>query len=170
MRATTDMLTIRTAGPADADSVAMLVRELADYERMSSAARATAADFRRELELPAPVVRVLLAEQGGELAAFALYFFNFSTFVGRRGLYLEDLFVRPAFRRQGVGLALFAALAREAEAHQCGRMEWAVLDWNEPAIRFYQSLGAEPLDEWRVFRLTPPAIAALSARARRTPS
>ena len=104
------------------------------------------------------------------LAGLALYFFNFSTFVGRAGLYLEDLYVRTAFRRQGVGLALLAELARVALAHGCGRMEWAVLDWNQPAIDFYERLGARPLDDWRVFRLTPAGIAALSARSPRTPS
>jgi len=163
-------LRIRTAGPDDAPAIAALVRELADYEQMLADARATPEDFARELSRPSPVAHVLLAEKGGELAGLALYFFNFSTFVGRAGLYLEDLYVRTAFRRQGVGLALLAELARVALAHGCGRMEWAVLDWNQPAIDFYERLGARPLDDWRVFRLTPAGIAALSARSHRTPS
>ena len=117
------------------------------------------ADFLRELESPNPVIHVLIAEWNGEPAGFALYFFNFSTFVGRPGLYLEDLFVRPAQRAHGIGRALLRALARIAQERGCGRMEWAVLDWNEPALRFYKSLDARQMKEWIIHRLTPVEIA-----------
>jgi GNAT superfamily N-acetyltransferase len=157
------MLNIRPATPADAPVIASLVRELAEYEKLLPEARATAADFQRELESPNPVIHVLVAEFNGAPVGFALYFFNFSTFVGRPGLYLEDLFVRPAERSRGIGRALLRALARIARERGCGRMEWAVLDWNEPALRFYRSLGARPMKEWIVHRLTPLEIDRLAA-------
>jgi len=157
------MLNIRPASGADAPLIAGLVRELADYEKLLPDAKATAADFLRELEAPNPVIRVLIAEWDGQPAGFALYFFNFSTFVGRPGLYLEDLFVKPALRSHGIGRALLGALARIAKQRDCGRMEWAVLDWNEPALRFYKTLGARQLNEWIVHRLTPAEIDALAA-------
>ena len=156
------MLNIRPAARADAPVIADLVRELADYEKLLPEAKATAEDFRRELEAPNPVIHVLIAEWNGEPAGFALYFFNFSTFVGRPGLYLEDLFVRPAQRSHGIGRALLSALARVAQRRGCGRMEWAVLDWNEPALRFYKSLGARQMNEWIIHRLTPAEIAELA--------
>lgn len=156
------MLKIRPATRADAATIASLVRELADYEKLLHEARATSEDFLRELEAENPVIRVLIAEWEGEPAGFALYFFNFSTFVGRPGLYLEDLFVRPALRSHGIGRALLSALARIARDRHCGRMEWAVLDWNEPALKFYKSLGARPMTEWIVHRLTPVEIDALA--------
>ena len=156
------MLNIRPATGADAPLIASLVRELADYEKLLPEARATAADFEREIEAANPVIRVLIAEWDGEPAGFALYFFNFSTFVGRPGLYLEDLFVRPALRSHGIGRALLGALARIAKQRNCGRMEWAVLDWNEPALRFYKTLGARQLTEWIVHRLTPVEIDQLA--------
>jgi GNAT superfamily N-acetyltransferase len=156
------MLNIRPATSADAATVASLVRELADYEKLLHEARATAADFERELTAEHPVIRVLIAEWNGEPAGFALYFFNFSTFVGRPGLYLEDLFVRPALRSHGIGRALLRALARIARERNCGRLEWAVLDWNEPALRFYQSLGARQMKEWIIHRLTPAEIGKLA--------
>ena len=160
------MLNIRPATGADAGIVATLVRELADYEKLLHEARASADDFRRELESPNPVIHVLIAEWNGEPAGFALYFFNFSTFVGRQGLYLEDLFVRPALRSHGIGRALLRELARLARGRNCGRMEWAVLDWNEPALRFYKSLGARQMNEWIIHRLTPAEIASLAAESR----
>ena len=160
---TAPMLNIRPASGADAPLIAGLVRELADYEKLLPDAKATAADFLRELEAPNPVIRVLIAEWDGQPAGFALYFFNFSTFVGRPGLYLEDLFVKPALRSHGIGRALLGALARIAKQRDCGRMEWAVLDWNEPALRFYKTLGARQLNEWIVHRLTPAEIDALAA-------
>ena len=141
------------------------MRELADYEKLLDEAKATPEDFLRELASPNPVIRVLIAEWNGEPAGFALYFFNFSTFVGRPGLYLEDLFVRPAQRQHGIGRALLRALARIAKERGCGRMEWAVLDWNEPALRFYKSLDARQMNEWIIHRLTPGEIARMAAEA-----
>jgi GNAT superfamily N-acetyltransferase len=111
------------------------------------------------------VIHVLIAEWEGKPAGFALYFFNFSTFVGRPGLYLEDLFVRPAQRKHGIGRALLRALAGVAKERGCGRMEWAVLDWNEPALRFYQSLDARQMKEWIIHRLTPVEIDRLATEA-----
>lgn len=159
------MLNIRPATRADAPTIANLVRELADYEKLLDEAKATPEDFLRELESPNPVIRVLIAEWNGTPAGFALYFFNFSTFVGRPGLYLEDLFVRPAQRKHGIGRALLRELARIAKERGCGRMEWAVLDWNEPALRFYQSLDARQMKEWIIHRLTPVEIARLAAES-----
>ena len=157
------MLNIRPATRADAPVIASLVRELAEYEKLLSEAKATPADFLRELESPNPVIHVLVAEFNGTPVGFALYFFNFSTFVGRPGLYLEDLFVRPAERSRGIGRELLRALARIARERGCGRMEWAVLDWNEPALRFYRSLGARQMKEWIVHRLTPIEIDQLAS-------
>jgi len=157
------MLNIRPATRDDAPVIASLVRELADYEKLLDDAKATAADFLREIESPNPVIHVLIAEWDGSPCGFALYFFNFSTFVGRPGLYLEDLFVRPAQRKHGIGRALLRALARIASQRGCGRMEWAVLDWNEPALRFYKSLDARQMNEWIIHRLTPVEIAKLAA-------
>jgi GNAT superfamily N-acetyltransferase len=156
------MLNIRPATRADAPTIASLVRELADYEKLLPEAKATPEDFLRELESPNPVIHVLIAEWQGEPVGFALYFFNFSTFVGRPGLYLEDLFVRPAQRSHGIGRALLRALARIAEERGCGRMEWAVLDWNEPALRFYKTLEARQMKEWIIHRLTPVEIVRLA--------
>ena len=157
------MLNIRPATAADAPTIAALVRELADYEKLLHEARATPEDFLRELESDQPVIRVLIAEWDGKPAGFALYFFNFSTFVGRPGMYLEDLFVRPDLRKHGIGRALLRALARIARDRNYGRMEWAVLDWNEPALKFYKSLDARPMKEWIVHRLTPVEIGKLAA-------
>ena len=157
------MLNIRPATRDDAPVIASLVRELADYEKLLDEAKATATDFLREIESENPVIHVLIAEWDGVPCGFALYFFNFSTFVGRPGLYLEDLFVRPAQRSHGIGRALLRALARIARERGCGRMEWAVLDWNEPALRFYQSLDARQMKEWIIHRLTPVEIARLAA-------
>ena len=156
------MLNIRPATGADAPVIASLVRELAEYEKLLSEAKATPADFLRELESANPVIRVLIAEWNGEPAGFALYFFNFSTFVGRKGLYLEDLFVEPRFRGFGIGLALMRHLARLALERDCGRFEWAVLEWNEPAIRFYRAIGAQGIDDWRIQRMTRAAIEKLA--------
>lgn len=157
------MLHIRPATAQDAATIAGLVRELAEYEQLLHEARATPEDFLRELTSDNPVIHVLLAEFAGEPAGFALYFFNFSTFVGRPGLYLEDLFVRPAWRSHGIGRALLRALARIARDRDCGRMEWAVLDWNEPALKFYKSLDARQMKEWIIHRLTPVEIGKLAS-------
>ena len=157
------MLNIRPATAADAATIASLVRELADYEKLLHEARATPEDFVRELTAENPVIHVLIAEWDGQPAGFALDFFNFSTFVGRSGIYLEDLFVRPALRSHGIGRGLLRTLARIARDRGCGRMEWAVLDWNEPALKFYKTLDARPMKEWIVHRLTPVEIGKLAA-------
>jgi GNAT superfamily N-acetyltransferase len=147
-------LNLRLAGPDDAESVARLVRELAIYERLAHEVVSTADDFRRVLSQPASTVEVLLAELAGKAVGFALFFQNFSTFVGRPGLYLEDLFVEPAYRRRGIGLALFQELVQIARHRDYGRMEWAVLDWNQSAIDFYtRKLDARLLGEWRICRV-----------------
>jgi GNAT superfamily N-acetyltransferase len=159
------MLNIRPATRADAGTIASLVRELAEYEKLLDEAKASAADFLRELDSANSVIHVLIAEWNGSPCGFALYFFNFSTFVGKPGLYLEDLFVRPEQRKHGIGRALLRALARIATERGCGRMEWAVLDWNEPALRFYKSLDARQMNEWIIHRLTPVEIAKLAAEA-----
>ncbi|MFO1474714.1 MAG: GNAT family N-acetyltransferase [Lysobacterales bacterium] len=160
----TPILTIRPATVEDVALVARLIRELAEYERLADAAVATEADLREQLFGERPAAEVLVAEADGEPAGFALFFHTFSTFLGKRGLYLEDLFVRPAFRGLGLGRHLMAALARIAVQRGCGRFEWSVLDWNEPAIGFYRALGASAMDEWTVQRLQGEALRALASR------
>lgn len=153
-------------GPATADqvsTVAEMIRGLARFERLAHLCVATEEDLRRELFSPRPVAEVILAWEDGEAAGFALFFHNFSTFLGRRGLYLEDLFVLPAFRRRGYGRALLVYLARLAVERGCGRFEWTVLDWNVEAIGFYQGLGAQILPEWRLTRVTGAALESLAA-------
>jgi GNAT superfamily N-acetyltransferase len=151
-------LLIRGATAADVPELLRLIGELAEYERLRHQVVASEAQLAAALFGPRPEAEALLAELDGAPAGFALFFHNFSTFLGRRGLYLEDLFVRPAFRRRGVGRALLVQLARLAVERGCGRFEWSVLDWNQPAIDFYRSLGAEPLSDWTVFRLTGDAL------------
>jgi GNAT superfamily N-acetyltransferase len=151
-------MTIRRATPADLPLIASLVRELAEYEHLAHQAVATEADFAESLFGPSPKAYALIVEHEGQPAGFAMYFYNYSTFLGRPGIYVEDVFIRPEFRRNGYGRALFKYLAQKAVAEKCGRMEWWVLDWNEPAIRFYASLGAVPMDEWTVQRLTGDAL------------
>lgn len=138
-----------------------LVHELAEYERARHEVQADDAALRTALFGPAPKVYAHVAEVDGEVVGFALWFYNFSTWLGRHGIYLEDLFVRPAARGRGLGQALLTELARIAVAEGCGRVEWWVLDWNAPAQGFYRSLGAEPMDEWTVWRLTGEALARL---------
>jgi GNAT superfamily N-acetyltransferase len=152
------MVHIRQAEPGDVPLLLQLIRELAEYERLAHEAVADAAGLNDGLFGPRPTAEAVVAEVDGAPAGFALFFHNFSTFLGRPGLYLEDLFVRPAMRRQGVGRALLLHLAKLAVARGCGRFEWSVLDWNEPAIAFYRSLGATPLDQWTTFRLTGEAL------------
>ncbi|MCX7892330.1 MAG: GNAT family N-acetyltransferase [Burkholderiales bacterium] len=154
---------IRPATRADVPSLLALVQGLADYERLSHLVEATEASLAEALFGPSANVEALLAEWQGEAAGFALYFHNFSTFLGRRGLYLEDLFVKPAFRRRGIGRALLVACARVAHARGCGRFEWMALDWNTPAIDFYKSLGAVEHPEWRLLRVSGDALARLAA-------
>ena len=151
-------MSIREATPADLPLIASLVRELAEYEKLAHQAVATEADFAESLFGPHPKAYALIVEHEGQPAGFAIYFYNYSTFLGRPGIYVEDVFVRPEFRRNGFGRALFKYLARKAVAEKCGRMEWWVLDWNEPAINFYRGLGAVAMDEWTVQRLTGDAL------------
>ena len=138
------------------------IKALADYEKMSDEVTASEAGLRAALFGPKPDAEVVIAWAGAEPAGFALFFHNFSTFVGRRGLYLEDLFVKPEWRGQGIGRQLLVHLARLAVERDCGRFEWAVLDWNEPAIQFYRGLGAHPLSEWTIFRVSGEALRQLA--------
>jgi GNAT superfamily N-acetyltransferase len=157
-------LVLRPARADDAPLILALVRELAEYERAPDQCHATEAALRETLFGPAPQAEVVVAEWDGAPAGFALFFHNYSTWEARRGLYLEDLFVRPASRGRGIGRALLEHLARVAVARGCGRFEWSVLDWNEPAIGFYRALGARPMDEWTIMRVDGDALRALAAR------
>ena len=156
-----DESNIRPARPGDEVVILEMIRELAEYERLADEVEATPALLAESLFGERPVAEAVIAEQGGEVAGFALFFANFSTFVGRPGLYLEDLYVREDYRGQGIGKALLLHLAGLAKARNYGRMEWSVLDWNQPAIDFYRSLGAVPMDEWTVFRLNEAALRRL---------
>ncbi len=153
---------IRSGSDADVPLILRLIRELADYERAPRDAVATEDQLREVLYAANPAAEVLLAFEDEEPIGFAVYFFNFSTWLGRPGLYLEDLFVRPQVRGHGYGRALLQRLAQLAQDRGCGRMEWAVLNWNEPAIQFYNKLGAKPMDDWTVYRLTSEGIANLA--------
>lgn len=146
----------------DVPTILSLIKALAEYERLAHEVEATEDDIRDSLFGDWPGAEVVLAYVGSDLAGFALFFHNYSTFLGRRGLYLEDLFVLPAYRSKGVGRRLLSHLARIAIERRCGRMEWWVLDWNESAIRFYQSIGALPMDDWTVYRLQGDALARLA--------
>ncbi|QEL13547.1 GNAT family N-acetyltransferase [Limnoglobus roseus] len=154
---------IRPATPADVPSIAALIRALAEYEKLSHEVVLDEATLRDHLFGPRPFAEVLMAEADGRAVGFALFFFNYSTFLAKPGIYLEDLFVLPEYRGHGLGKGLLIALAKLAEERDCGRLEWAVLDWNEPSIRFYQALGARPKDEWVLYRMTREAISALAA-------
>jgi len=140
-----------------------MIRGLAEYEKLSHVVAATEEQLRLTLFGEQPAAEVLLAHWNGEAIGFALFFPNYSTFLAQPGIYLEDLFVKPHARGKGAGLALFVELARIAVERGCGRVEWAVLDWNEPSIRFYKKLGAVPLDEWTTFRLTSEPLRKLAA-------
>ena len=155
-------LHIRTAQPDDVALILALIGELADYEKLSDQVVADPAQLAEHLFGPRPFAEVLIGEVDGEATGFALFFHNYSTFLGKPGLYLEDLYVRPAARGAGLGKALLGSLAGLALERGCGRLEWSVLDWNEPAIGFYQRLGARPLDDWTQYRLTGPALQALA--------
>lgn len=157
---------IRSASETDLPVIRQLIRDLAEYERAPNEATATEEGLREVLFGEKPSAHVLLALEDEVAVGFAVYFFNFSTWLGRPGLYLEDLFVRPEIRGKGYGRALLQHLAQIAHERGCGRMEWAVLDWNEPAIGFYKKLGAKPMDEWTVFRLTSDGIAQLATEGR----
>jgi GNAT superfamily N-acetyltransferase len=155
------MLTLRDALPEDTDLILAYIRELADFERLSHECVVDAGLLRRFL-FEDRRAQAMMAEWDGEPAGFALYFYNFSTFLGRPGIYLEDLFVRPAFRRKGIAKSVFQALASKAVAEECGRFEWSVLDWNENAIAFYRGLGAAAMDEWTAQRLSGEALRRLA--------
>jgi GNAT superfamily N-acetyltransferase len=156
---------IRLARVEDVPIILELIRDLATYERAPHEVTATEEQLVGVLFGERPAAEVLLAFEGESPVGFAVYFYNFSTWLGRPGLYLEDLFVKPEKRGKGYGRALLVELAKIARDHGCGRMEWAVLNWNEPAIKFYRALGAKPMDEWTVFRLTPEEIAKLADAA-----
>src|SRR5881392_1158832 len=153
---------IRDATNVDIPIILQLIRDLATYERAPHNVVATEEGLRDVLFGPEPAAKVVIAFENTAPVGFAVYFFNFSTWLGRPGLYLEDLFVKPEVRGRGYGRALLVHLAEIARDHNCGRMEWAVLTWNEPAIEFYKKLGAVSLDDWRVFRLTSDGIAKLA--------
>jgi GNAT superfamily N-acetyltransferase len=155
----------------DVPVIFSMILGLAEYEKLSHMVQATEDKLRETLFGPNPGAEVILALIDGETAGMALFFPTYSTFLAQPGLYLEDLYVRPDFRRQGAGLALFRRLAQLAVERNYGRLEWEVLDWNEPSIRFYQSLGAAPLDDWTRYRLTGAALTNLSAsEIRKEPS
>lgn len=156
---------IRPATPADVPLIVQMIAELAEYERLRDRCGADSDALHQHLFGPTPRAEVLLALQADEPAGFALFFHNFSTFECAPGLYLEDIYVRPAFRGQGIGMRLMAHLAAVAVARGCKRFEWWVLDWNQPAIDFYLGLGARPMSDWTVYRLEGEALQSLSRRA-----
>ncbi len=159
------MLNIRPATTHDIGLILQFIRELAEYEREPQAVTATEADLLRYGFGPDPKFRVLMAEWDGQSAGFALYFYNYSTWLGRPGIYLEDVFVRPAFRGKGIGKALLLYLARLAVKENCGRFQWQVLDWNTPSIKFYESLGAKIMKEWLTMRVQGEALLRLAQQA-----
>jgi GNAT superfamily N-acetyltransferase len=155
-------LLIRPSTAEDVPIILDFIRGIAEYEKLSHEVTATEADIRESLFGESPAAECVLAFWEGELAGFALYFHNFSTFLGRSGLYLEDLFVRFEFRGKGIGRALFLHLAKIAKERKCGRFEWAVLDWNTTAIEFYKKLGAKPMEEWTIYRLAGKTLEDLN--------
>ena len=157
------MILVREASAADVALILAFIRELAEYERLSHEVVATEDGVRESLFGERPYAEVLIAEHDGSPAGFALFFHNYSTFLGRPGIYLEDLYVRPEFRGAGTGKKLLVRLARLARSRGCGRLEWWVLDWNEPSIGFYEKLGAVPMDDWTVYRVSGPALEDLAS-------
>ncbi len=155
-------LTLAIATERDVPHILTFIKALAEYERMADLVVATEDGLRATLFGPRPYAECVIARWNGEPAGFALFFHNYSTFLGRPGVYLEDLFVKPELRGKGVGRSLLQYLAKVALDRNCGRLEWSVLDWNESAIGFYKSLGAEPLEEWTIFRLKGDALARLA--------
>jgi GNAT superfamily N-acetyltransferase len=153
---------IRDANPDDVHLIAELIRALADYERLAHEVVLDEEELRAHLFGERPYAEVVLAEDYREVVGFALFFHNYSTFLGKPGIYLEDLFVRPEHRGEGHGKALLSHLAKLAVERRCGRLEWSVLDWNEPSIAFYRSLRARAMDEWTVYRLDGEALRALA--------
>jgi GNAT superfamily N-acetyltransferase len=160
-----DTTRIRPAVPADAALILSLIRELADYEKMLDQVTATEADIRTALFGSKPGAECIIAEHAGKPAGFALFFHNFSTFLGKPGIYLEDLYVKPELRGKGIGRMLLSHLAALTLARGCERFEWAVLDWNAPAIKFYQGLGAKMMESWKINRLTGEPLAKLAKEA-----
>lgn len=159
------MLRIRQAERSDVPLILQFIRELAEYEKLSPEMVATPEDLLRDGFSNRPYFQVVIAEWDGEPAGFALYFYNYSTFQGRPGLYLEDLFVRPSYRGKGIGKALLVHLAKVAVEQNCGRYQWQVLDWNTPSIKFYESLDAQMMKQWLTMRVTGEALARLAALA-----
>ncbi len=155
--------TLRPATPADVPAIVGLIRELAAFEKLESLVVVTPESLLPQLFGERPAAEALVGEVDGQVVAFALFFQNFSTFLGRPGLYLEDLYVQPAHRGTGLGRALLQALGALAVARGCGRFEWSVLDWNENAIRFYQAMGATVMPDWRICRVAGPALQAFAA-------
>ena len=155
--------TIRPATEEDAAVILSLIKGLAEYEKLSHEVFATEKLLRDTLFGAHPVAEVILGDFEGEPVSFALFFHNYSTFLGLPGIYLEDLFVKPEMRRKGFGKVMLAYVANLAKERQCGRLEWSVLDWNEPAWKFYKSIGAVPMDEWTVHRVTGDGISRLAA-------
>jgi GNAT superfamily N-acetyltransferase len=147
----------------DVRDIESLVRELAVYEKLEHLMVSTPADFERELFGPKSVIECIVAKEDGRAVGFALFFHNFSTFLGRRGLYLEDLFVKPECRGKGYGKALLVRLAQIAVERNCGRFEWSVLDWNTPSIKFYEAMGAKLLPDWKIVRTTGDALTHMAA-------
>jgi hypothetical protein len=160
---------IEPARPRDVPQVLALVRALAEYEKLTHLVSGSEAQLHDELFGERPVIECVLGWEDAQAVGFALYFHNFSTFLARRGLYLEDLFVVPAARGRGYGKALMQHLAQLAVERGCGRFEWSVLDWNQPSIDFYRSIGAELLPDWRTCRMTGSALASFASRSPRTP-
>ncbi|MCE2729809.1 MAG: GNAT family N-acetyltransferase [Sphingomonadaceae bacterium] len=158
-------LSIRSATPADISLIGQFIRDLAEYEKLAHEVRFDEAVMAQKLFGPRPFAEVLIGEIDGTPQGFALFFHNFSTFEGRPGIYLEDLFVRPDARGSGLGKALLGKLAALAVERDCARLEWSVLDWNTPAIDFYKALGARPMDEWTVYRVDGDALTGLAAHS-----
>jgi GNAT superfamily N-acetyltransferase len=158
---TSSLLQVRPATVGDVPEILVLIRELADYEKLLHEANATEDDLRRDLFGAAPRAHCDIATWNGEVAGFAFWFYNYSTFLGRAGIYLEDLFVRPPFRGNGIGKSLIAHLAQRCVDENLSRLQWSVLDWNAPSIAFYESLGADVMREWLTCRMSRKAIDAL---------
>ena len=155
---------IHSATRADAPAIHALVRELAVYEKLEHLMISTPADFERELFDAGSVIEAVVAKENGVAIGFALFFHNFSTFLGRKGLYLEDLYVKPECRGKGYGKAVLVRLAQIAVERKCGRFEWSVLDWNTPSIKFYEAMGATVMPEWRIVRATEDALVGLAGK------
>jgi len=160
-----ETISIRVADETDLPIILEFIEGLAEYEKLRGACIATEEKLRNTLFADPPAAEVLIARIGGKPMGFALFFHNYSTFLAQRGLFLEDLFVKPDARGRGVGDALLSALARIALERDCGRLEWSVLDWNDLAIGFYKRIGAQPMDEWTTYRMTGPALRDLASRS-----